>query len=396
MNRLHPAGICNSLSLLLSLFLLPLASCSGGGRGGQHTASGGDTLQLHYADYLRLIDRPGYTLAELRNPWDTTKLLHTYILIPAADSLPPTAHLPEGTVVRTPVRRSLVYSSVHLSLLKDLDAQAAVAGVCDLKYIRMPEIHTAVRGGAIADCGDSMNPDIERVISLHPDAILLSPFENSGGYGRVEKLAIPLIECADYMESSPLGRAEWMRFYGRLYGRAAQADSLFDVVEQHYNAMKMQVAATSHRPSVMCDLITGSTWYTPGGQSTVARLYADAGAHYIFADDTHTGSLPYTFERIYERGRDADFWLIRYNQPTDKTYSELASEFAGYRGFRAFRECNIYGCNTGIVPFYEEVPFHPDRFLQDLIRIFHPETVQNAEQKFYRKLSIQSGSPHQI
>ncbi|MDR0894422.1 MAG: ABC transporter substrate-binding protein [Prevotellaceae bacterium] len=374
--------MCHHLLLLLLLFL---ASCSGGGRGGQHTTSGGDTLCLRYADYLRLVDYPDYTVAELRNPWDTTRLLHTYILVDVADTLP-VANLPEGTVVRTPLNRTLIYSSVHLSLLKDLDALAATAGVCDLKYIRMPEIHAAVRSGAIADCGDSMNPDIERVISLHPDAILLSPFENSGGYGRVEKLGIPLIECADYMERSPLGRAEWMRFYGRLYGRAAQADSLFAVVEQRYHALKEQAAVTSCRPSVMCDLLTGSTWYTPGGQSTVARLYADAGARYIFADDTHTGSLPYTFERIYDRGRDADYWLIRYNQPADKRYPELASEFAGYRGFRAFRERNIYGCNTGVTPFYEEVPFHPDRFLHDLILIFHPELLPDSTLRYYRRL----------
>lgn len=408
--------------LVLMAALLLLSACSGGSNKASCLLSGGntqadntqacsaqaDTLPLRYAENLSIIDYAGYSLVRLRNPWDTAKLLHTYILVDK--SLPLPDGLPAGaTVVRTPLDRTLVYSAVHCSLLKELGALGNISGVCDLKYIRMPEIAEGHRNGTIADAGSSMDPDIERIIDLHPDAILLSPFENSGGYGRVEKLDIPLIECADYMETSPLGRAEWMRFYGRLFGKQQQADSLFASVEQSYIALK-EAAATlresavpqgkatvppkkvtdtpqSAPPTVMCDLKTSSTWYTPGGNSTIAKLYADACADYIFREDTHSGSLAYSFEAIFERGEQADFWLIRYNQPTDKTYSELKEEFAPYTGFRAFKERNIYGCNTGRVAFYEETPFHPDWFLKDLIKIFHPSMLEGYELKYYSKLA---------
>ncbi len=293
-----------------------------------------DTLPLRYAENLSIIDYADYSLVRLRNPWDTAKLLHTYILVDKSLPLPLPDGLPAGaTVVRTPLDRTLVYSAVHCSLLKELGALGNISGVCDLKYIRMPEIAEGHRNGTIADAGSSMDPDIERIIDLHPDAILLSPFENSGGYGRVEKLDIPLIECADYMETSPLGRAEWMRFYGRLFGKQQQADSLFASVEQSYIALKEATATLresavprgkatvppkkvtdtpqSAPPTVMCDLKTSSTWYTPGGNSTIAKLYADACADYIFREDTHSGSLAYSFEAIFERGEQADFWLIR-------------------------------------------------------------------------------------
>ena len=147
------------------------------------------------------------------------------------------------------------------------------------------------------------------------------------------------------------------------------------------------VKPISFAPSVMCDLKTSSTWYTPGGNSTIARLYADAGANYIFREDTHSGSLPYPFEVIFEKGQQTDFWLIRYNQPIDKTYKELEKEFAPYAGFRAFKERNIYGCNTNRVPFYEETPFHPDWLLKDLIKIFHPSLLEGYELRYYKKLS---------
>ena len=251
----------------------------------------------------------------------------------------------------------------------------------------MPEIEEGCRNGSIADVGDGMNPNIEKIIDLHPDAILLSPFENSGGYGRVEKLNVPIIECAEYMETSALGRAEWMHFYGLLFGKQQVADSLFASVEQNYNELKNLVAPISYAPSVMCDLKTSSTWYTPGGNSTISKLYTDASANYIFREDTHSGSLPYPFEVIFEKGQQADVWLIRYNQPADKTYSELEKEFAPYAGFRAFKERNIYGCNTNRVPFYEETPFQPDWLLKDLIKIFHPSMLEGYELKYYSKLA---------
>ena len=373
-----------SFFLTLWMTVLLLSACGGK----NSTASGsaqGDTIPLHYSSNLSLIDYEDYIVAQLRNPWDTAKILHTYVLVDKNQPLP--QELPQGTLVRTPLSKAIIYSSVHCSLLKDFGALNSIGGVCDLKYIKLPEIEEGCRNGTIADVGDGMNPNIEKIIDLHPDAILLSPFENSGGYGRVEKLNVPIIECADYMETSSLGRAEWIRFYGLLFGKKTEADAMFAAVERNYKDLQELVKPISFAPSVMCDLKTSSTWYTPGGNSTIAKLYSDAGANYIFREDTHSGSLPYPFEVIFEKGQQTDFWLIRYNQPVDKTYGELEKEFAPYAGFRPFKERNIYGCNTNRVPFYEETPFHPDWLLKDLIKIFHPSLLEGYELRYYNKLA---------
>lgn len=374
------------ISFFLTLWVTVLLLSACGGK--SSTASGstqGDTIPLHYSSNLSLIDYEDYIVAQLRNPWDTAKILHTYVLVDKNQPLP--QELPQGTLVRTPLSKAVIYSSVHCSLLKDFGALNSIGGVCDLKYIKLPEIEEGCRNGTIADVGDGMNPNIEKIIDLHPDAILLSPFENSGGYGRVEKLNVPIIECADYMETSSLGRAEWMRFYGLLFGKKTEADAMFAAVERNYKDLQELVKPISFAPSVMCDLKTSSTWYTPGGNSTIAKLYSDAGANYIFREDTHSGSLPYPFEVIFEKGQQTDFWLIRYNQPVDKTYGELEKEFAPYAGFRPFKERNIYGCNTNRVPFYEETPFHPDWLLKDLIKIFHPSLLEGYELRYYNKLA---------
>lgn len=342
-------------------------------------------MQLCYADYLTMVRHPGYTEAVIRNPWDTLRVLHTYLLVDRDNPLPDS--LPDGTVVRTPIRHALVYSSVHCSLLAEMDAKEAVGGVCDRSYISLPFVQKGCEAGRIVDAGNSMNPDIEKVMEMHPDAILLSPFENSGGYGRIEKLDIPLIECADYMETSPLGRAEWVLFFGALVGKDAEADSIFREVESNYLTLKAKVGGIKERKTMFSELKSSSAWYVPGGNSTSARLYSDAGARYVFADLRQGGSVPLAFETVLDEAQHTDFWLIKYNQPKDKTYAELKRDYEPYSHFDAYRNRQVYGCNTGRIPFYEETPFHPDRLLNDLIHIFYPETEDGYVPVYFSKLT---------
>lgn len=372
------------LSANIVITVLLLSACSGRSKTSS-SLNGGDTLEIKYARNITIISFKDYKVAALRNPWDTTKVLHTYILVDKNKPMP--KELPEGSIVRTPVSKAVVYSSVHSSLFNDLGAFSSIAGVCDLKYIKLSKIQEACKRGAIADVGDGMSPDIEKIIDLHPDALLLSPFENSGGYGRVDKLGVPIIECADYMETSALGRAEWMKFYGLLTGKEAEADSIFTEVESRYNSLAKQALSCKDKPTVITELKNSSTWYIPGGNSTSAKLFHDAGAKYIFANDNHSGSVPMSFESVFEKGENADFWLIKYNQVKEKNYRELKEEYSPYANFAAFKNKKIYGCNTNSIPYYEESPFHPEQLLADLIKIFHPELTKGYELKYFSKLA---------
>ena len=323
---------------------------------------------------------------ELRNPWDTLKTLHTYILTDRDNTN--TGNLPEGTIVRTPLSNAIVYSSVHNSLLAETGAIKSIAGVCDIQYIKHPQIKEMYEGGFIADCGSSMSPDIEKIIDLNADAVLLSPFENSGGYGRIESIGIPIIECADYMETSPLGRAEWMKFYGLLTGKEEETDSLFRKIEKQYLTLKHMTKDVHDRPTVITELKYSSAWYVPGGRSTMARMINDAGGDYIFSYTKESGSVPMSFETVLDKGQKADFWLIKYNQKQDKTYSELKNDYSPYTNFDAWKNKRIFGCNTSYVNFYEETPFHPETLLRDLIIIFHPEIMKNEKTLYYTELKF--------
>lgn len=367
---------------ILTAFLIAwLLSACQGKQGG--VSPEGDSLALHYSQLLSIVDYDGYSVASISDPWNKGRTLHEYVLLPKDAEVP--NHLPEATIVRTPVSRALIYTAVHSALVIELGAGEQIGGVCDLQYIHSPYITEGVQKGNIKDCGDAMSPDLERIIDLAPDALMLSPFENSGGYGRVEELGVPLVECADYMETSPLGRAEWMKFYGRLFGVGAEADSLFSEVERNYMAMKAKAADAEEQPSVIADMKLGAVWYVPGGQSTQGKLWADAHADYPYADDGHSGSLALSFEAVFDKAGESDIWVIRYNQPAPLTYRQLAADYHGNAEMKAYKQRNVYGCNTAYAPFYEETPFHPDRLLSDFIQICHPE-IDLGGLKYYERL----------
>lgn len=233
--------LCGATAALL------MAACQGG-KTAAADAEAGDTLEMKYAKLLTIVKHGDveetsdaaegidyqYTEAIIANPWKAGTMLHRYILIPKGEEGDKTVAMlarrhSTGArcttdTVRTPVERSAVFIAPHCQLMYEMGCQQAIRGVCDLDYINIPDVkkRAALSGNTsaqnpIEDCGSSMAPDIERIIALKPEAILLSPFENSGGYGKLDKLHVPIIEAADYMESSPLGRAEWMKFYGMLF-----------------------------------------------------------------------------------------------------------------------------------------------------------------------------------
>ena len=202
---------------------------------------------------------------------------------------------------------------------------------------------------------------------------MLSPFENSGGYGRLESIGIPLIECADYMETSALARAEWMRFYGLLLGKEQEADSLFAVIDSCYHQLTTLAKTAKSQRSIINEKLTGSTWYVPGGKSTVGRLIADANGQYAWSSDSHSGSLAMTFETVLDKAGDSDVWIFNHFGSGLLTYDRLASEYAGYKQMKAFKQHNTWYVDTQRVPYFEEVSFHPDYLLRDYITLLHPE-----------------------
>lgn len=393
-----------------ALVVLLVVACQGG-----KTASGegGDTLQMKYAELLTIVKHNdgAYTEAIIENPWKKRTTLHKYILVPKGkegdetvarlkDDIRENATLQMGShcdIVRTPLESNVVFTAPHCQLMYELGCKNAITGVCDKDYINIPDIKERVKlsdGKAstsdtdkvIIDCGSSMQPDIERIIALKPEGLFISPFENSGGYGKLDKLHIPIIETADYMETSPLGRAEWMKFYGLLFKSEERSDSLFSSIEKEYLALKAEAAKLPQGLSILTERKMGSVWYVPGGKSTMGILLKDANAKYIFADDTHSGSLAYGPERILSKGTQIDVWAFKYFGGKALSKSDLLAEYEGYKVLKAFNSNSIYQVDTSTQPYFELTSFHPEILLREFIILAHLKATQFGKLRFYQHL----------
>lgn len=351
--------------VLFSLFIF--FACDGNKTG--QTDEKGDTILLRYARNLTIVDYPQYTQVIIRNPWDTTRVLNSYTLVKEPQGI-------KGEVV-VPLKNAAVFTSVHCSLLMELGCQECIGGICELEYIHIPFVHEGVKEGSIIDLGNGMEPNLERIMDLQPDAIMLSPFENSGGYGRLERMGIPLIECAEYMENSPLARAEWIRFYGRLFGKAELVDSLFGQVERSYLELREKASHTEQKPRLICEMPQSGYWYVPGGKSTMGIMYRDAGADYLFHDIEGAGSTALSIERVLDRALTAQVWLIKHHGLLSR--EQIVQDVPALRNVPA----KIFICDTFSSGFYEQTPFHPDVLLRNLIHILHPELGIKEEKAYF-------------
>ncbi|MBR1889493.1 MAG: ABC transporter substrate-binding protein [Alloprevotella sp.] len=345
--------------------------------------SSADTDSLHYATLLQIERHENYTVCRIADAWHKGQTLHSYILLPDSATLP--ANAPDGTVVHVPLRRAVAGSSVHAALLYELGVQAQLLGVCDADFTVRKDLRQALQDGSLQDMGPSMQPNTELLLQKNVDALLISPYKNAQ-YGPIAHCGIPLIECADYMEATALGRAEWIKFYGLLFGCAQRADSLFSEIERDYKDLCKLAKEGTHRPTVLVDCQIGGTWYVPGGKSTIGTLLADAGGQYIFADNTDCGSLPYNFEKVFARGADAEVWIIRYGSASNLTRQQLAQDFSPNKALKAWKTGNIYLCNVSKTPYYEDTPFFPNRQLRDFVQLFHPELFPKTDLRFYEKM----------
>lgn len=367
---------------MIALSLLP--SCGSGSASSFLPA--GDTLAMGWADNLTVVEHPGFTEVTLINPWDTTKTLERLLLVDH-DSVVPD-NLPQGTLVRTPLRRIVAQSGLYASLLEELGGINAVVGVCGVNFVTMPSIKERINNGEIADCGNDMSPNVEQIVMVSPDALFMSPYEGVDNDSKLTALGIPIIPMADYMETSPLGRAEWMRLYGRLTGHGAEADSLFNIIASEYMRMSQLAKGASSRPTVLMDRVYSGLWDVPGKNSTTGCFIEDAGGINIFNDKTAAVSR-LAPEEVLFKAHDADIWLIRYGMAAPLTMKDLGNENQLHKQIKAYREGNVYGCNTFAVDYFGEIPFHPHRLLGDMIRVFHPEISSDSlpELRYFQPLN---------
>lgn len=348
----------------VTVFALAALLCGCGGA--HHAAPGGGDTVTRAASLLTIVERPGWVEASVADPWREGHVLARYALV--ADSAADTS-VPDGyTLVRVPLRRSIVYSSIHTAAIDELGAAGAIAAVADGDWLSDSDpVKARIAAGDVADLGPSMSPSVEMAVGLEPDAILLSPYE-SGGRGGIERAGAPLVEMADYMEPTPHGRAEWLLLMGYLYGVPGRARGICDSVAARYDSIAAAVAQSERRrPRVLTERPQSGVWYVPAGGSYMARLIADAGGDYAWADEPGSGSLALDAAAVLDRAADADYWLLKEYGGISE--AALASAVPLARGLNAYPR-GVRVCDTRATGLYLDLAIHPDRVLSDMAAVF--------------------------
>ena len=372
--------------LSLSLFIVILVACNG-----KHTASLIDFCnQLYtpeYASGFSIKSADGYesSIITVTNPWQGADSITTQLFIARGGESAPEGFT--GQVLEGDASRIVAMSSTHIAMLDAVGEAGRVAGVSGIDYISNPVI--AANRDSIGDVGYEGNINYELLLSLDPDLVLLYGVNGASSMeGKLNELGIPFMYVGDYLEESPLGKAEWMVALSEVVGKRTEGEQVFGSIPVRYNDLKKRVADTVlDAPSVMLNTPYGDSWFMPSTESYVARLVKDAGGDYIYKNNTGNSSMPIDLEEAYKLTSEADMWL---NVGMANTLDELRTSCPKFSDTRCFRNGSVWNNNlktnaAGGNDYYESAVVNPDILLRDLVKIFHPELVEE-DFVYYKQL----------
>ena len=330
----------------------------------------GDNLMRHARNVAVFEKDYGYRM-DVICPWDTTLSLGSFAIV--KDTAKAVEEDITG-VLRVPVKSVVSFSATQWAVFLRLGEIDRVKGILEGRFVSDTTMKALLAEEKVYDIGTEAAANIERMIQIQPDILLYSPYFD-GNQGGLNITGAVLFPFADYMENTPLGRAEWIRVIGILAGCEDKADAWFDDIERRYNALSGLCANVEHRPTVFSDLAFNGQWYVAGGKSYIAKLFADAGADYIWKDNPSTASVPMDAESILAKAQKADFWRVINSLPTPMTYATLAKENPVYPLFEAYKKHQIIVCDILSTGYFEQSQCEPDLLLADFIHFFHPELL---------------------
>lgn len=348
----------------------------------------GQKLEVKYAKGFEIKAFEGYKTITLKNPWPGTDKTFTYALVERNASLPN----PESydAVVEIPIKQIVVTSTTHIPSLEMLGEINSLIGFPNLNYISSEKTRNRIANNEIKELGKNEDINTEILIDLSPDAVIGFAVDgNNSAFSTIQNARIPVLYNSDWTEVSPLGKAEWIKFFGALYNKEKEADSIFSKIESEYISAKSLASEAKNKPTVISGAMYKDVWYMPQGNSWGAQFIRDAYGDYLWIDSEGTGSLSLSLESVLDKGIEADVWIgpAQFN-----SLEELKEGSKAYTQFKAYKTGEVYSYSMkkgekGGVIYYELAPNRPDLVIKDLIKILHPEMLPNHKFHFFDKLN---------
>lgn len=353
------------------------------------TASEGNSIDIKYSEGFQITDYGDYKILTISNPWPNAEKAYQYALVQDNKELPEEIKAKMDAVINIPINNIIVTSTTHIPSLEMLGVSDKLIAFPNLDYISSENVRQRIVEGKIKEIGNNESINTEVVIEVQPDVMIgFAVSGNNKTYSTLEQAGIPIVYNGDWTETSPLGKAEWLKFFGAFFNKDTEAEKLFSEIETEYNKTKTLAHTAASSPTTFSGALWKDIWYLPEGNSWGAKFIADANGSYLWADSLGTGSLALNVETVLDKAQHADFW-IGPGQFT--SYSQLQESNKVYTQFDVFKNKKIYSFSslkgeTGGVVYYELAPNRPDLVLKDLVKIMHPELLPDYELYFFRAL----------
>jgi iron complex transport system substrate-binding protein len=349
-----------------------------------------DKNEIVKAERLSIGKKDGYTIVKIINPWQGAENVdQTYYLINRGSTVP--EGVDSSSVIYVPIRKIVCMSTTHIAMIEALGEANSIVGISGTDFIYSPVLLKHVADGSLVDVGYESSLNKELILKLSPDIIMIYGIgsESAGYVGKIKELGIKVIINADYLETDPLSRTEWLKLFGALYGKQTIADSIFNSESEEYNKIKTYISEKAlSKPKVLLGLPFKDTWNISPGNSFISTMISDAGGDYLWSDVKSSKSMPYGIESVYLRGMNADYWLNISSVNSKKEILNLDGRLAE---LPCFKNGNLYNNNKKITPrggndYWESGSVLPHLLLKDIATILHPGLFTGSVLTYYRKL----------
>ncbi|MEL4307519.1 ABC transporter substrate-binding protein [Joostella sp. CR20] len=384
----------NSLFLLLLIFF---TACKEAPKNSSNlnseeveTTDKNTSVNVEYAQGFSISKNENFTTVEVTSPWPNANKAYTYALVPKEklNSITFDANAYDA-IIATPVTRLVATSTTHIPAIELLNIENTLIGFPGTNYISSEPIRNKIDNGSVKELGLNEAINTEVLISLEPELVMGFTVDGENKtYKNIANAGIPVVYNGDWVEETPLGKAEWIKLFGVFFNKEKQADSIFNEIATAYNNAKKLALQTEVQPTVFSGSMFKDIWYAPAGESWVAHFLKDANANYTWKNSKGTGSLSLNFESVLEKAKTTEYW-IGPGQFT--SYNQLKETNTHYTQFDTFKNKKIFTYSlttgaTGGLLYYELAPNRPDLVLKDIIKILHPNVLPNYEPVFFKPL----------
>ncbi|MAX71095.1 MAG: ABC transporter substrate-binding protein [Flavobacteriaceae bacterium] len=347
-------------------------------------------LILKYAEGFSVEDYSSHKILTIKNPWPESKKSYKYLIASKEQLSKMTFPKDEyDAFITDSISKIVVTSTTHIPALELLGVEQTLVGFPGTDYVSSEKTRERIDNGKIRELGKNEGINTEVLLDLNPDVVIGFGVDGvNKTFETIKKAGIPVIYNGDWVESSPLAKAEWIKFFGTIYNKEAKADSIFNAIEANYLEAKKLAKNARNKPTVLSGAMHKDVWYLPNGSSPEAQLLKDANVNYLWKDTSGNGSLALSFEAVFEKAKDADLWL---SPSYYSSLEQLESANTLYTNFKAFKNKAIYSFTnttgkTGGVLYYELGTARPDLILKDLIKVSHPKLLEDYTPFFFKPL----------